>query len=110
MICYVVIVVPFVFRLTLASLIGLDRDCENAAITLGATRWTVFSRITLSENEKESFQNLWVEFLRSTSYDLSEPALKFIHSSLGRLIWNQVATDPSKEATLGIQAFIIGLK
>lgn len=46
-ICHAIIVTPFVLRLVLASLSGLDRSVEKAAIALGASDWTVFRRITL---------------------------------------------------------------
>ena len=44
---HVVIVFPFALRLVLASATGLDRALENAAISLGATGFTVFRRVTL---------------------------------------------------------------
>jgi ABC-type spermidine/putrescine transport system, permease component II len=44
---HIVIVLPFALRLTLASAVGLDRAIEHAAISLGASDWTVLRRITL---------------------------------------------------------------
>ncbi len=44
---HVVLVMPYALRLVLASITGLPRDAEEAAATLGASRWTVFRRITL---------------------------------------------------------------
>ena len=44
---HIVIVLPFALRLTLASAIGLDRSIEYAAVSLGASEWTVLRRITL---------------------------------------------------------------
>lgn len=44
---HVVIVLPFALRLTLASAVGMDRRIEHAAVSLGASDWTVFRRITL---------------------------------------------------------------
>ena len=41
------IVLPFALRLTLASAIGMDRAIEHAAVSLGASDWTVFRRVTL---------------------------------------------------------------
>ena len=38
---------PFALRLTLASAVGMDRAIEQAAVSLGASDWTVFRRITL---------------------------------------------------------------
>ncbi len=38
---------PFALRLTLASAIGMDRAIEQAAISLGASDWVVFRRVTL---------------------------------------------------------------
>nr|WP_255699853.1 ABC transporter permease [Jiella avicenniae] len=45
--CHVVIIVPFVLRLVLASVTGLDPSIARAATSLGADGWTVFRRITL---------------------------------------------------------------
>lgn len=45
--CHLIIVTPFVLRMALASLAGIDRNIEHAAISLGASRWTAFRRITL---------------------------------------------------------------
>jgi len=44
---HVVIVMPFALRLTLASVIGLERDAERAARSLGASRFVAFRRILL---------------------------------------------------------------
>lgn len=45
--CHAVIVTPFILRLVLASVTGLDRTVEKAAQSLGASDFTVFRRITL---------------------------------------------------------------
>ena len=44
---HVVVVMPYALRLSLASITGMSRDAEDAALTLGAGRWVVFRRITL---------------------------------------------------------------
>ncbi|KAB2847800.1 MAG: ABC transporter permease [Hyphomicrobiaceae bacterium] len=44
---HIVIVLPFALRLTLASAVGMDRAIEQAAVSLGASDWVVFKRITL---------------------------------------------------------------
>ena len=44
---HIVIVLPFALRLTLASAVGLDRAIEHAAVSLGASEWTVLKRVTL---------------------------------------------------------------
>ncbi|MGI4984780.1 MAG: ABC transporter permease [Janthinobacterium lividum] len=44
---HVVIVTPYALRLVLASVGGLDASVEHAALSLGASRWTVLRRITL---------------------------------------------------------------
>lgn len=44
--CHVVVITPYVLRLVLAALAGLDRAAEQAALTLGASHWTVFRRVT----------------------------------------------------------------
>ena len=44
---HIVIVFPFALRLALASAVGMDRAVENAAISLGASGFTTFRRVTL---------------------------------------------------------------
>lgn len=44
---HTILVMPYALRLVLASVTGLSKDAEQAAETLGASRWTVFRRITL---------------------------------------------------------------
>lgn len=44
---HVVIVTPYALRLMVAALSGMDGSVEHAAQSLGASRWTVFRRITL---------------------------------------------------------------
>jgi len=44
---HVIIVFPYALRLILSSAIGLDRDAQNAALSCGASRFTVFRRIVL---------------------------------------------------------------
>ena len=46
-IAHVVLIMPYAIRLVLASVTGMPRDAEQAALTLGASRATVFRRITL---------------------------------------------------------------
>jgi putative spermidine/putrescine transport system permease protein len=44
---HVIVVMPFALRLTLASVAGMNRDPERAAVSLGASTPTVFRRITV---------------------------------------------------------------
>jgi putative spermidine/putrescine transport system permease protein len=44
---HVVVVIPWIVRLVLASLAGVDRTVEEAAQNLGANAWVTFWRITL---------------------------------------------------------------
>lgn len=44
---HLVVVFPFALRLVLTSSAGIDRTMEDAAASLGASRWTVFKRVTL---------------------------------------------------------------
>ncbi|WBU56288.1 ABC transporter permease [Paracoccus sediminicola] len=46
MLCHAIIITPFILRLVLAAVTGLDQSVEKAATSLGASRWTVFRRIT----------------------------------------------------------------
>ncbi|AKQ54017.1 ABC transporter permease [Bordetella hinzii] len=44
---HVVVITPYVMRLVIGALVGFDRSVEHAAQSLGASRATVFLRITL---------------------------------------------------------------
>jgi putative spermidine/putrescine transport system permease protein len=44
---HIVVVMPFALRLVLAASTGLDRAVEHAAVSLGATPFTMFRRVTL---------------------------------------------------------------
>lgn len=44
---HVIIVMPYALRLTLSAATGMDRDLENAALSLGASRLTAFRRIVV---------------------------------------------------------------
>lgn len=44
---HVVIVTPYALRLMVAALTGADRSIEQAALSLGASPWTAFRRVTL---------------------------------------------------------------
>ncbi|PXW50908.1 putative spermidine/putrescine transport system permease protein [Chelatococcus asaccharovorans] len=43
---HTVVVSPYALRLILAAISGMDESAEQAAYSLGASRWTVFRRIT----------------------------------------------------------------
>ncbi len=45
--CHVIIIMPYALRLVLASVTGLDRSAESAAVSLGASNWVTFRRVTL---------------------------------------------------------------
>ncbi|MFJ3486154.1 ABC transporter permease [Pseudomonas sp. NPDC090202] len=47
MFAHVLVITPYVLRLVIAAAIGMDRSAEQAAESLGANRFTLFSRITL---------------------------------------------------------------
>lgn len=44
---HTIVVTPFVMRLVLAAVSGMDRSIEHAASSLGADAWTTFRRVTL---------------------------------------------------------------
>jgi putative spermidine/putrescine transport system permease protein len=44
---HVIVIFPFALRLVLAATAGMDSRIENAAISLGASNWTVFRRVML---------------------------------------------------------------
>ena len=44
---HALIVTPYTLRLVVAALVGFDRSAEHAALSLGASQSTVFTRITL---------------------------------------------------------------
>jgi putative spermidine/putrescine transport system permease protein len=47
MLVHAIIISPFSLRMILSSVIGLERDAEHAARSLGASRWMAFRRILL---------------------------------------------------------------
>lgn len=47
MLAHVVVITPYVLRLVIAAAIGIDRTAEQAAESLGASRFTLFRTITL---------------------------------------------------------------
>ena len=47
MFAHVVVITPYVLRLVIAASIGMDRSAEQAAESLGASRFTLFRLITL---------------------------------------------------------------
>lgn len=47
LLAHIIVVIPFALRLILASTVGLDRSIESAALSLGASHWTVFRSIVL---------------------------------------------------------------
>uniref|UniRef100_UPI00301C5FF6 ABC transporter permease n=1 Tax=Staphylococcus aureus TaxID=1280 RepID=UPI00301C5FF6 len=44
---HVIIVMPYTMRLVMASVFGMDRTAEKAALSLGSSQWTMFRRVTL---------------------------------------------------------------
>jgi len=44
---HVVVITPYVMRLVIGALVGFDRSIEDAALSLGASRVTVFFKVTL---------------------------------------------------------------
>ncbi|MCV9934796.1 ABC transporter permease [Boseaceae bacterium BT-24-1] len=46
-VCHLIVTIPFVVRILLAAIVGLDKSIPQAAQSLGASRLAVFRRITL---------------------------------------------------------------
>ncbi|NGR07873.1 ABC transporter permease [bacterium SGD-2] len=44
---HVILIVPYAMRMVIAAATGMNREIENAGLSLGASPWTVFYRITL---------------------------------------------------------------
>ncbi|GAB3450265.1 ABC transporter permease [Insolitispirillum peregrinum] len=47
MLAHVLIITPYAMRLLISAMTGYDRTVEHAALSLGASRWTMFVRVTL---------------------------------------------------------------
>ena len=47
MLTHVIVIVPYAMRMVIAAATGMNREIENAGLSLGASRWIVFYRITL---------------------------------------------------------------
>lgn len=47
MLTHVVVIVPYALRLVLSAATGMNQEIEHAGLSLGASRWKVFLRITI---------------------------------------------------------------
>jgi putative spermidine/putrescine transport system permease protein len=62
---HIVVCVPFVIRMVGASLQQLDPQLANCSLSLGASRWYTFRRITLPLIQRGIFASCFVAFLSS---------------------------------------------
>jgi len=62
---HIVVCVPFVIRMVGASLQQLDPQLANSSLSLGASRWYTFRRITLPLIQRGIFASCFVAFLSS---------------------------------------------
>jgi len=95
--CHAIIIMPFVLRLVLASVIGMDPSIEKAAVSLGASPWTVFRRVTLPAIVPGVFGGFVLAFI--TSFDELTVSIFIVNPSTTTLpvrLFSHIAqtTDP----------------
>ncbi|MFC4564185.1 ABC transporter permease [Nocardiopsis mangrovi] len=103
---HTVVAYPLVYIAVSTSLSGMDRSLEQAAASLGATRWFVFRTVTLPliapgvlSGALFAFTTSWDELILSIF--LSSPIVK----TLPVVMWQQVQTELSP--TLAVAATLV---
>ncbi|MFC3997316.1 ABC transporter permease [Nocardiopsis sediminis] len=103
---HTVVAYPLVYIAVSTSLHGMDRSLEQAAASLGATRWFVFRTVTLPliapgvlSGALFAFTTSWDELILSIF--LSSPIVK----TLPVVMWQQVQTELSP--TLAVAATLV---
>lgn len=109
---HILLTIPWTVRLVSASLVGLDRAVEEAAMNLGAGPWTTFRRITLPMMRPglvaaslfsfiQSFENLELSLL------LVGPGRTTLPVAM--LNYLEFRIDPTIAAVASVQIVLIGV-
>ncbi len=109
---HALIAIPWVLRLLVASLAGLDPAIEEASLSLGATRLTTFFRITLPLIRPGITAGVLFGFIASFG-DLEKSLLLVgpgrITLPIAMLNYLEYRTDPTIMAVATIQVLIIAI-
>jgi putative spermidine/putrescine transport system permease protein len=108
---HALIAIPWVLRLLIASLAGVNPSIEEASLSLGASRWTTFLRITVPMIRPGITAGALFGFIASFG-DLEKSLLLVgpgrITLPIAMLNYLQYRTDPVIMAVATIQILIIG--
>jgi len=111
-ISHTLIAIPWVLRLVTASLVGMDPAIEEASLSLGASRFTTFRRITLPVVRPGIIAGGLFAFI--VSFGDLEKSLLLVGPGrstlpIAMLNYLEYRTDPTIMAVATIQILIIGI-
>ena len=108
---HVMLTIPWTVRLITASLVGIDRSIEDAAMNLGANRWTTFRRVTFPMMRAGLVAAALFSFI--TSFENLELTLLLVGPGrttlpIAILQYLEFKVDPTIAAVSFIQIVLIG--
>ena len=108
---HVMLTIPWTVRLVTASLVGIDRSVEDAAMNLGANRWTTFRRVTFPMMRAGLVAAALFSFI--TSFENLELTLLLVGPGrttlpIAILQYLEFKVDPTIAAVSFIQIVLIG--
>lgn len=109
---HILLTIPWTVRLVIASLQGLDRAMEEAAANLGASPFTVFSRVTLPMMRPGVVAAATFSFIQSfESLDMSLLLIGpgRITLPVAMLNYLEYRIDPTLAAVATVQILIVGV-
>ncbi|MFA5488902.1 MAG: ABC transporter permease [Candidimonas sp.] len=109
---HTLLAMPWTVRLVVASLEGMDRSAEEAAVNLGARPWTVFRRVTLPMMRSGVIAAMLFAFIQSfENLDLSLLLVGPGSSTLpvAMLSYLEFRIDPTLAAVATVQVVVIGV-
>jgi len=109
---HVMLTIPWTVRLVTASLVGIDRSVEDAAMNLGANRWTTFRRVTFPMMRAGLVAAALFSFI--TSFENLELTLLLVGPGrttlpIAILQYLEFKVDPTIAAVSFIQIVLIGV-
>ncbi|MCC7275797.1 MAG: ABC transporter permease [Alphaproteobacteria bacterium] len=108
---HVMLTIPWTVRLVTASLVGIDRSVEDAAMNLGANRWTTFRRVTFPMMRAGLVAAALFSFI--TSFENLELSLLLVGPGrttlpIAILQYLEFKVDPTIAAVSFVQILLIG--
>ena len=109
---HVMLTIPWTVRLITASLVGIDRSVEDAAMNLGANRWVTFRRVTFPMMRAGLVAAALFSFI--TSFENLELSLLLVGPGrttlpIAILQYLEFKVDPTIAAVAFIQIILIGI-